>query len=34
MTDTNSLNDLLKYFRFVTPLNEINESEKKLYAKS
>lgn len=31
--DVNSLSDLLKYFRFVTPLNEINDSEKKILHK-
>lgn len=29
MTDMNNLNDLWKYFKFVTPLTEINEAEKK-----
>ncbi len=33
MTDTNNLNDLLKHFRFVSPLNEMDEAEKKMLHK-
>lgn len=33
MTNMDNLNDLLKYFRFVAPLNEISEAEKKILYK-
>jgi DNA replication protein DnaC len=33
LNDSNSLNDLLKYFRFVTSLNEIGEAERKMLHK-
>lgn len=33
MINTNSLSDLLKYFKFTTPLNDINETEKKILHK-